>query len=163
MHACKDYQRFTNSLALIEEVLCSSLRGERFDIVIVSEVIEHVRNPSILLCKSVDFLCDASAGLLFVSTINDSILSRMLVVHLAEGVLNIVPRGTHDGGKFISPREVADAIYASTPGGPFISVRNVSGVIYMPVVNRWLFAPPSMPLINYFMAIEKRPSSGRPK
>jgi 2-polyprenyl-6-hydroxyphenyl methylase/3-demethylubiquinone-9 3-methyltransferase len=77
----------------------------KFDIVIASEIIEHVKDRQ-------KFLFDISelsrfGGLVIFTTINKSILGVALGKYLAEHVLGVVPKGTHDYKKFISPNDLA--------------------------------------------------------
>ena len=47
-------------------------------------------------------------GLVFFSTINRNPKSYLFAIVGAEYVLNLLPRGTHEYGKFIKPSELAD-------------------------------------------------------
>jgi 2-polyprenyl-6-hydroxyphenyl methylase / 3-demethylubiquinone-9 3-methyltransferase len=49
-------------------------------------------------------------GIFFYDTINRTLLARLVVVHLAEDVLRLLPRGTHDSAKFIRPQELDDML-----------------------------------------------------
>ena len=83
------------------ELIKSNNFNERFDIVIASEVIEHVDNR-ILFLSDISKL-SRSGGLVIFTTINQSFLGVTLGKIFAENLLNIVPKGTHDPKKFISP------------------------------------------------------------
>ena len=77
----------------------------KFDIVIASEVIEHVNERG-------KFLSDISklsrpGGLIIFTTINKSFLGVTLGKYFAEHVLKVVPKNTHDHKKFISPNNLA--------------------------------------------------------
>jgi 2-polyprenyl-6-hydroxyphenyl methylase / 3-demethylubiquinone-9 3-methyltransferase len=76
-----------------------SLDG-RFDLVTAMEVIEHVADPQAFVGSLAQRL--APAGLLILSTPNKTMLSRLLMVGLAEAV-GAIPKGTHDYDKFIPP------------------------------------------------------------
>ena len=97
-----DYKCTTTSelIELKKENLIS-----KFDIVIASEVIEHVNNRE-------KFLSDISklsrpGGLIIFTTINKSFLGIALGKYFAEHVLKVVPKNTHDHKKFISPNYLA--------------------------------------------------------
>ncbi len=87
-----------------------ALAGERFDLVVSMEVIEHVADPRAFVAGLAAAL--APGGLLLLSTPNRTALSRLALITLGEG-LGQVPRGTHDWAKFLTPDElsalVADA------------------------------------------------------
>ena len=77
----------------------------KFDIVIASEVIEHVNERKIFL-SDISKLC-RSGGLVVFTTINKSFLGIVLGKFFAENILNVVPKNTHNPEKFISPQELS--------------------------------------------------------
>ncbi len=77
----------------------------KFDIVIASEVIEHVNERKIFL-SDVSKLC-RPGGLVVFTTINKSFLGVLLAKFFAEDILKVVPKKTHDPNKFISPQELS--------------------------------------------------------
>ena len=77
----------------------------KFDIVIASEVIEHVNERKIFL-SDISKLC-RSGGLIVFTTINKSFLGILLGKYFAENILKVVPKNTHDPKKFISPQKLA--------------------------------------------------------
>ena len=76
----------------------------KFDIVIASEVIEHVNERKIFL-SDVSKL-SRSGGLIVFTTINKSFLGILLGKFFAENILKVVPKNTHDPNKFISPQKL---------------------------------------------------------
>ena len=77
----------------------------KFDIVIASEVIEHVNERKVFL-SDISKLC-RSGGLVVFTTINKSFLGILLGKFFAENILNVVPKNTHNPEKFISPQELS--------------------------------------------------------
>ena len=77
----------------------------KFDIVIASEVIEHVNERNVFL-SDVSGLC-RSGGLVVFTTINSSFLGVLLGKFFAENILKVVPQNTHDPNKFISPQRLS--------------------------------------------------------
>jgi len=79
-------------------------QGQRFDVVVSSEVIEHVKNP--------DRFCDTLAaltrpgGAIAVTTLNRTPASYALAIVAAEKLLGMAPDGTHDWRKFVTPEEL---------------------------------------------------------
>lgn len=59
------------------------------------------------------FLCVQPGGSLFITTINKTNLSFALGIVVAEQLLRIVPSGTHDWEKFISPVELERLLESS--------------------------------------------------
>ncbi len=77
----------------------------KFDLVIASEVIEHVNDRRIFL-SDISNLC-RPGGLVIFTTINNSLLGILLGIYFAEDILKILPSGTHEVEKLISPENLA--------------------------------------------------------
>ena len=75
-----------------------------FDVVVCMELLEHVPNPAALI-KACSELCKPG-GHLFFSTINRNPKAYLLTVVAAEYIFKMLPRGTHDYKKFITPAEL---------------------------------------------------------
>ena len=97
-----DYKCITTSKLL--EIKVDKIIN-KFDIVIASEVIEHVNNRKIFL-SDISNLC-RPGGLVIFTTINNSYLGILLGKYFAEDLLKILPTGTHQVEKFISPKNLA--------------------------------------------------------
>lgn len=69
-------------------------------LVLCADLLEHVEDWRAVLAAAARLL--APGGELFLTTINTGWRARLLVVTLGEG-LGLVPRGTHDPARFISP------------------------------------------------------------
>ena len=83
------------------EVLAAA--GEQFDLVTSMEVIEHVADPAAFVKGLAALL--APGGIMILSTPNRTPLSRMAMIQAGEG-LGLVPKGTHDWNKFLTPDEL---------------------------------------------------------
>ncbi|MDO6413199.1 bifunctional 2-polyprenyl-6-hydroxyphenol methylase/3-demethylubiquinol 3-O-methyltransferase UbiG [Sphingomonas sp. BIUV-7] len=81
-----------------------SLEGETFDLIVSMEVIEHVADPAGFVAGIARAL--APGGLVILSTPNRTPLSRLALITVGEG-LGMVPKGTHDWNKFVTPDELA--------------------------------------------------------
>ena len=93
----------TNTRELIEskkEVFIS-----KFDIVVASEVIEHINNRGKFL-SDLSKLC-RPGGVIIFTTINRSFLGIALGKYFAEYIIKVVPKNTHNHKKFISPDNLA--------------------------------------------------------
>lgn len=113
--------------ATVEELVA---RGERFDIVLSMEVVEHVADVPAF----VGACCDAvkPGGLLVMATLNRTLKSFALAIVGAEYILRWLPRGTHSWDKFITPRELETEI---SKHGLRVDYRG--GVIFNPLLNQW--------------------------
>jgi 2-polyprenyl-6-hydroxyphenyl methylase / 3-demethylubiquinone-9 3-methyltransferase len=78
--------------------------GERFDVVLALEVLEHVADRD-AFWRSLGALV-ASGGAAIVTTLNRTARSFALGIIGAEFILNWLPRGTHDWRKFVRPSEI---------------------------------------------------------
>ena len=81
----------------------TEVKGRIFDLVTSMEVIEHVTDPATFVSGLAAAL--APGGLMILSTPNRTPLSRLAMITLGEG-LGMIPRGTHDHDKFITPDEL---------------------------------------------------------
>ncbi|TXM77629.1 bifunctional 2-polyprenyl-6-hydroxyphenol methylase/3-demethylubiquinol 3-O-methyltransferase UbiG [Methylobacterium sp. WL69] len=120
--------------------------GERFDIVLAMEVVEHVVDMPAFVATA----CAAVKpdGLLFSATINRTLRSYALAIVGAEYVLGWLPRGTHDWDKFVKPRELIGAVEA---GG--LSVTDTTGVVFNPLDGSW--RPSRDTAVNYMIAARR--------
>jgi len=66
-----------------------------FDVVIASEVLEHVEGPGEFL-NSLSKLARRHEGLVVVSTLNRTTASYLGAILAAEHIFNVAPKGTHD-------------------------------------------------------------------
>ena len=80
--------------------------SKKFDLVIASEVVEHLDNRN-LFFEEVSKLLN-NKGILILTTINKTALSLILAKFMDENVLKLLPKGIHDFEKFVSPETLID-------------------------------------------------------
>ncbi|GIY11789.1 ubiquinone biosynthesis O-methyltransferase, mitochondrial [Caerostris darwini] len=102
----------------------------QFDAVVCSEVIEHVANVPTFVNSCVELTKEG--GSLFFTTINRTSISYVAAILGAEYILNIVPRGTHDWNKFVTPKELSDMLQQLN-----CRVVSVEGMMYNPLTKTW--------------------------
>ncbi len=122
-------------------------RGERFDVVLAMEVVEHVADVQAFVTA-----CAAAVrpgGLLIMATINRTLRAFALAIVGAEYVLGWLPRGTHQWDKFVTPEELTLVLEASG-----VAVADLSGVVYNPLRDQWSLSRDTS--VNY-MALARRP------
>ncbi len=79
-----------------------------FDAVACVDVLEHVSDLHQVLAEVHRVL--KPGGLFFYDTINRNPLSRLAVITVAEDILRLLPKGTHDPEMFITPSELTAAL-----------------------------------------------------
>jgi len=104
--------------------------GERFDVVLNMEVVEHVADPPAYLRACHDLL--KPGGLMVCSTLNRNPKSYLMAIIGAEHVMRWLPKGTHDWRKFITP----DELYALLQGAGLDPVDR-KGMVFNPLSWSW--------------------------
>ena len=104
--------------------------GEKFDVILNMEVIEHVAMPQFFVKNCCAML--KPDGLMFVATLNRTLKSFGLAIIGAEYILGWLPKGTHEWEKFIKPQELRE--WLSTNG---VKVKAETGVTYHPLERVW--------------------------
>ncbi|MEM5470445.1 bifunctional 2-polyprenyl-6-hydroxyphenol methylase/3-demethylubiquinol 3-O-methyltransferase UbiG [Hoeflea sp. AS60] len=124
-------------------------RGERFDVVLNMEVVEHVSDVDLFLTSCAEMV--KPGGMMFVATINRTMKARALAIIGAEYVLRWLPRGTHQYEKLVRPEEIETPLSASG-----MNVIDRTGVFYNPLQDQWNLSRDMD--VNYMMLLE-RPKS----
>lgn len=104
--------------------------GERFDVVLNMEVVEHVADMDLFMASCCAMV--KPGGLTFVATINRTAKARLLAIFMAEQVLRWLPIGTHNYDKLVKPDELEAAFLKSG-----LSVIDETGVFYNPLFDQW--------------------------
>jgi 2-polyprenyl-6-hydroxyphenyl methylase/3-demethylubiquinone-9 3-methyltransferase len=120
--------------------------GERFDVVLAMEVVEHVADLSLFIKRCAEMV--KPGGLMVAATLNRTLKSFALAIVGAEYVLRWLPRGTHRWDKFVTPNELEAAL---TRHG--LSVTDETGVIYNLIADRWQISTDMD--VNYMVVAEK--------
>ena len=129
--------------------------GERFDIVLAMEVVEHVADLGLFVERCAEMV--KPGGLMITATLNRTLKSFALAIVGAEYVLRWLPRGTHQWDKFVTPNELEATLHRHG-----LSVSDETGVIYNLLADRWQLSTDMD--VNYMLvaekAIEERPERG---
>src|SRR6266852_4062541 len=123
--------------------------GERFDVVLAMEVVEHVADVGLFVRCCADMV--RPGGLMIAATLNRTLKSFALAIVGAEYVLRWLPRGTHRWEKFVTPGELEHAMRQAG-----IRVIGETGVIYNPLTDQWRLSPDMD--VNYMLTAEKAPT-----
>ena len=122
-----------------------AVAGERFDLVASLEVIEHVADPAGFVAGLAAAL--APDGLMVLSTPNRTPLSRLAMVTVGEGI-GMMPRGTHDWNRFLTPDELTGLLEAAG-----LAVIDVRGLGFSPATG---FVLSDTTALDYFVTAVRR-------
>ena len=120
--------------------------GERFDVVLAMEVVEHVADVNLFVKLTAEMV--GPGGLMVAATLNRTLKSFALAIVGAEYVLRWLPRGTHQWDKFVTPNELEIALEL---GG--LRVIDETGVIYNPLADHWRLSRDMD--VNYVLTAER--------
>jgi 2-polyprenyl-6-hydroxyphenyl methylase/3-demethylubiquinone-9 3-methyltransferase len=109
------------------EALAETMPGS-FDTVTCLEMLEHVPDPASVVAACARLV--KPGGQLFFSTINRNPKSYLFAVIGAEYILGLLPKGTHDYGKFIRPAELSR--FCRDAG---LTVAEIIGMTYNPLTR----------------------------
>jgi 2-polyprenyl-6-hydroxyphenyl methylase/3-demethylubiquinone-9 3-methyltransferase len=104
--------------------------GERFDVVLALEILEHVADHDAFLTACTELV--GPGGALVAATLNRTPQSYLLAIVGAEYVLGWLPRGTHDWKKFVRPSELAAAMRRCG-----LELSDFAGISYSPLADSW--------------------------
>jgi len=122
--------------------------GERFDVVLNMEVVEHVPDVQAYLDACARLL--KPGGLMICSTLNRNPKSYALAILGAEHVMRWLPKGTHEWKKFITPDELYEFLKAA-------GMRPVDrkGFVFNPLTWQWRIDAEDLS-VNYVTTSIKR-------
>jgi|SRR5690349_11847986 2-polyprenyl-6-hydroxyphenyl methylase/3-demethylubiquinone-9 3-methyltransferase len=131
------------------EVAVETLAAESpssFDVVTCMEMLEHVPDPASIVsaCASLT----KPGGWVFFSTINRNPKAFAFAIVGAEHILRLLPKGTHEYGKFIRPSELAAWCRAAD-----LELSATRGMEYNPLTERYRLSADTS--VNYLFACRK--------
>ncbi|WP_427312773.1 bifunctional 2-polyprenyl-6-hydroxyphenol methylase/3-demethylubiquinol 3-O-methyltransferase UbiG [Cupriavidus sp. H39] len=132
-----------------EEIAAEALAAREpasVDVVTCMEMLEHVPDPASIVQACATLV--RPGGHVFFSTINRNLKAYLLAIVGAEYVLNMLPRGTHDYEKFITPSELAR--FARQAGLDLVEMR---GMTYNPLSQ--IYSLNRDTDVNYLMAFRR--------
>lgn len=138
----------------IEELAVPVREEDKFDVVSLFEVIEHIQNPSPFLRNVLRHL--KPGGWLVGSTIARTGTSWFTTKFVAEEVLRMVPRGTHEWKQYINPGELREWARDQEELDVVVGGQGwrQKGVVYVPGVG-WKVVDGSEDWGNYFFGMRK--------
>ena len=116
-----DYQQRTVESLAAEE-------AQQYDVITCLEMLEHVPDPGSIIASCAKLL--KPGGHLFVSTINRNPKAYLFAILGAEYLLNMLPKGTHDYEKLITPAEMGRYLRDS-----HFDLQDVTGMTFNPITG----------------------------
>ena len=127
------------------EAFADNMPGQ-FDVVTCMEMLEHVPDPASIVAACARLV--KPGGWVFFSTLNRNPKSYLFAVIGAEYLLKLLPRGTHDYAKFITPAELARM--ARQAG---LETGQLTGMTYNPLTKVYKLEADTS--VNYLLATQR--------
>ena len=119
---------------------------KKFDVIFIFEFLEHLTlNERKVLFKYLPKILK-TIGIIFLSTLNRNKVSTFMSINIAENLLKLLPKNTHDPKLYLKPSEIQAL---SNKNG--LKLLNVKGLSYNPLLKSFRFS--EIDLINYFATI----------
>lgn len=127
------------------ETMAEQEAGE-YDVVTCMEMLEHVPDPGSIVAACAKLA--KPGGYVFFSTLNRNPKSYLYAVLGAEYVLQMLPKGTHDYAKFITPAELASSIRQAG-----LELQTLRGMSYNPLTKMYSLNADTS--VNYLAACQR--------
>ncbi len=118
----------------------------QYDVVTCMEMLEHVPDPAAIVLAAAALV--KPGGSVFFSTLNRNPKAYLFAVLGAEYLLRMLPKGTHDYAKFITPAELSQ--YARAAG---LQVDGLKGLGYNPLSK--IYSLNQDTSVNYMVACSR--------
>ncbi|MYN42141.1 bifunctional 2-polyprenyl-6-hydroxyphenol methylase/3-demethylubiquinol 3-O-methyltransferase UbiG [Duganella sp. FT109W] len=118
----------------------------QYDVVTCMEMLEHVPDPGAIVRAAAALV--KPGGHLFFSTLNRNPKAYLFAVIGAEYILRMLPKGTHDYDKFITPSELSQ--YIRSAG---LEVAGFKGMGYNPLTK--IYSLNDDTSVNYLVAARR--------
>lgn len=144
LHSLESGIKVRYELIAAEEL--AAREAGQYDVVTCMEMLEHVPDPAAIVqaCAKLVKL----GGHIFFSTLNRNPKSYLFAIIGAEYILGLLPRGTHDYAKFITPAELSSFTRTAS-----LEVQALKGMTYNPLTK--IYSLNQDTSVNYLMATVK--------
>jgi len=145
-------QSHAKTLSTPPTYVCSTVEAfanqypAHFDVITCMEFLEHVPDPRLAIAALASLL--KPGGHLFVSTLNRTPKAFLHAILGAEYILHLLPKGTHEYGRFIRPSELTQ--WAKPHN---LSIKHINGLDYH--LLRKTFHLSNAVSVNYLAHFEK--------
>jgi 2-polyprenyl-6-hydroxyphenyl methylase/3-demethylubiquinone-9 3-methyltransferase len=127
------------------EALAAREPGQ-YDVVTCMEMLEHVPDPAAIVRACAELV--KPGGHVFFSTLNRNPKSYLYAVIGAEYILKLLPKGTHDYAKFLTPAELARFIREAG-----LELDSLKGMAYNPLTKVYSLNQDTS--VNYLVACSR--------
>ena len=116
---------------------------KKFDVIFLFEFLEHLEEQDKYqlfenLTKSLN-----KNAYIFISTLNKNLLSKYLAIDIAENLLKLLPKKTHDFNLFLSPSKLQSISQKYN-----LNLMDIEGIQYNPIFKSFKLS--KFDLVNYF-------------
>lgn len=141
LHSLESGLEISYELISAEEI--AAREPGQYDIVTCMEMLEHVPQPASIVAACAALV--KPGGQVFFSTINRNPKAYLLAIIGAEYLLRMLPRGTHDYQKFLTPAELSG--FVRNCG---LQVDGIKGMTYNPLTQTYSLNQDTD--VNYLLA-----------
>ena len=116
---------------------------KKFDVIFLFEFLEHLEEQDkYQLFENLTKNLNKNAYI-FISTLNKNLLSKYLAIDIAENLLKLLPKKTHDFNLFLSPSKLQSISQKYN-----LNLMDIEGIQYNPIFKSFKLS--KFDLINYF-------------
>ena len=116
---------------------------KKFDIIFLFEFLEHLdEQDKYQLFENLTKNLNKNAYI-FISTLNKNLLSKYLAIDIAENLLKLLPKKTHDFNLFLSPSKLQSISQKYN-----LNLMDIEGMQYNPIFKSFKLS--KFDLVNYF-------------
>ena len=116
---------------------------KKFDVIFLFEFLEHLEEQDkYQLFENLTKNLNKNAYI-FISTLNKNLLSKYLAIDIAENLLRLLPKKTHDFNLFLSPSKLQSISQKYN-----LNLMDIEGIQYNPIFKSFKLS--KFDLVNYF-------------
>jgi 2-polyprenyl-6-hydroxyphenyl methylase/3-demethylubiquinone-9 3-methyltransferase len=141
LHSLESGAQVRYKLIAAEEM--AAQEAGRFDVVTCMEMLEHVPDPAAIVRAAATLV--KPGGQVFFSTLNRNPKAYLFAILGAEYLLRMLPKGTHDYDKFITPSELSQFIRSAG-----LELQGFKGMGYNPLTK--IYSLNDDTSVNYLVA-----------
>ena len=120
---------------------------KKFDVIFLFEFLEHLEEQDkYQLFENLTKNLNKNAYI-FISTLNKNLLSKYLAIDIAENLLKLIPKKTHDFNLFLSPSKLQSISQKYN-----LNLMDIEGIQYNPIFKSFKLS--KFDLVNYFVTLK---------